>query len=311
MITLFLAVPASADFRLERRLALAARRNVHARDLRGVGVGCGRFAVRVSRSPSRRHGTIPIHQDGHQLRGAGGQRACDGAAQGVGVGLVPQLVLLRQRPIHRPRAEPHRRIGGDSRWQRAADAPGRAARLTPRAAAFAPKTSPATCTREPAAARSGSSACAARLTRAPRAAASRSHHRRTGAGRHERRQYHHRGDERRRVGGDQRRRHPRARGRRPRGSTHVRRVRRGELRPGNARGGELSTSGGGVTAAVDPAARLSIDASASGGGVTSDLALTTRSFSRTSIRGDLNGGGSPLRLRTSGGGIRIAASEGR
>jgi hypothetical protein len=81
--------------------------------------------------------------------------------------------------------------------------------------------------------------------------------------------------------------------------------------PGNARGGELSTSGGGVTAAVDPAARLSIDASASGGGVTSDLALTTRTFSRTSIRGDLNGGGSPLRLRTSGGGIRISSSEGR
>jgi len=81
--------------------------------------------------------------------------------------------------------------------------------------------------------------------------------------------------------------------------------------PGNARGGELSTSGGGVTAAVDPAARLTIDASTSGGGVTSDLALTTRSFSRTSIRGDLNGGGSPLRLRTSGGGIRISSSERR
>ena len=81
--------------------------------------------------------------------------------------------------------------------------------------------------------------------------------------------------------------------------------------PGNARGGELSTSGGGVTAAVDPAARLSIDASTSGGGVTSDLALTTRSFSRTSIRGDLNGGGSPLRLRTSGGPIQISAAQGR
>ena len=81
--------------------------------------------------------------------------------------------------------------------------------------------------------------------------------------------------------------------------------------PGNARGGELSTSGGGVTAAVDPAAKLSIDASASGGGVTTDLALTTRSFSRTSIRGDLNGGGLPLRLRTSGGGIRISAAQGR
>ena len=81
--------------------------------------------------------------------------------------------------------------------------------------------------------------------------------------------------------------------------------------PGNARGGELSTSGGGVTAAVDPAAKLSIDASTSGGGVTSDLALTARSFSRTSIRGDLNGGGPPLRLRTSGGPIQISAAEAR
>ena len=80
---------------------------------------------------------------------------------------------------------------------------------------------------------------------------------------------------------------------------------------GNARGGELSTSGGGVTAAVDPAARLSIDASTSGGGVTSDLALTTRNFSRNSIRGDLNGGGSPLRLRTSGGPIQISAAPAR
>lgn len=81
--------------------------------------------------------------------------------------------------------------------------------------------------------------------------------------------------------------------------------------PGNARGGDLSTSGGGVTAAVDPAAALSIDASTSGGGVTSDLALTTRSFSRNSIRGDLNGGGPALRLRTSGGPIQISATRGR
>jgi DUF4097 and DUF4098 domain-containing protein YvlB len=84
-----------------------------------------------------------------------------------------------------------------------------------------------------------------------------------------------------------------------------------DFAPGNASGGELSTSGGGVTAAVDPAARLSIDASTSGGGVTSDLALTTRTFSRTSIRGDLNGGGSPLRLRTSGGPIQISAAPAR
>jgi DUF4097 and DUF4098 domain-containing protein YvlB len=81
--------------------------------------------------------------------------------------------------------------------------------------------------------------------------------------------------------------------------------------PGNSRGGDLSTSGGGVTAAVDPRAALTIDASTSGGGVSTDLALTTRNFSRNSVRGDLNGGGPALRLRTSGGPIQIAAAETR
>lgn len=81
--------------------------------------------------------------------------------------------------------------------------------------------------------------------------------------------------------------------------------------PGNASGGDLETSGGRVTAAVDPRAALSIDASTSGGGVRSDLALTTRSFSRNAVRGDLNGGGPPLRLRTSGGPIAIEAAASR
>ncbi len=81
---------------------------------------------------------------------------------------------------------------------------------------------------------------------------------------------------------------------------------------GNNQGGMISTSGGGVSAAVDPAAALSIDASTSGGRVSSDLALTVRGgFDRNAIRGDLNGGGSTLRLRTSGGPIRISAGSSR
>lgn len=80
---------------------------------------------------------------------------------------------------------------------------------------------------------------------------------------------------------------------------------------GNNQGGLISTSGGGVTAAVDPAAALSIDAATSGGRVSSDLALTVRGgLDRNAIRGDLNGGGSTLRLRTSGGPIRISAASG-
>ena len=77
---------------------------------------------------------------------------------------------------------------------------------------------------------------------------------------------------------------------------------------GNSRGGILSTSGGGVHAEIDPAVKLSIDASTSGGGVTSDVPVTTvGAISRQALRGDINGGGALLRLRSSGGGIRISA----
>ena len=77
---------------------------------------------------------------------------------------------------------------------------------------------------------------------------------------------------------------------------------------GNSRGGILSTSGGGVRAQIDPAVKLSIDASTSGGGVTSDVPVTTvGAISRQALHGDINGGGALLRLRSSGGGIRISA----
>ena len=76
--------------------------------------------------------------------------------------------------------------------------------------------------------------------------------------------------------------------------------------PGNSRGGSLSTSGGRVTAYVDPAAALDIDASSSGGGVTVDLPVTVQGkLSKRRVQGTLNGGGALLRLRTSGGGIRV------
>ena len=77
-------------------------------------------------------------------------------------------------------------------------------------------------------------------------------------------------------------------------------------------GGRLSSSGGGVRVGVDRRARLHIDASSSGGGVTCDLPLLVQGKqSRSSIRGDLNGGGAELVLRSSGGGIRIRPSDER
>ena len=79
----------------------------------------------------------------------------------------------------------------------------------------------------------------------------------------------------------------------------------------NTAGGSFSSSGGGVRVEVDPGARLSIDASSSGGSVVCDLPVTVQGKqSRSALRGQLNGGGAPLLLRSSGGGIRIRASDG-
>ena len=76
---------------------------------------------------------------------------------------------------------------------------------------------------------------------------------------------------------------------------------------GNAKGGSLSSSGGGVAATLDPTVALEIDASSSGGSVDCDLPLTVRGkIRRDDIHGTLNGGGALLKLRSSGGGIDIA-----
>ena len=75
---------------------------------------------------------------------------------------------------------------------------------------------------------------------------------------------------------------------------------------GNARGGTLESSGGGISVSVDPGVGLSIDAH--GNSVTSDLPLTVQGeISRRSLRGTLGHGGESLRLRTSGGSVRIRA----
>jgi DUF4097 and DUF4098 domain-containing protein YvlB len=73
---------------------------------------------------------------------------------------------------------------------------------------------------------------------------------------------------------------------------------------GNAHGGSLSTSGGGIDVAIDPAVGLRIDAS--GNWVRADLPITVHgSVSRGKLQGTLGTGGALLRLHTSGGGVRI------
>jgi hypothetical protein len=80
--------------------------------------------------------------------------------------------------------------------------------------------------------------------------------------------------------------------------------------PGNSHGGALHTSGGSVQAAIDSSAALSIDAVSSGGGVSSDLDIPRQGGpGRYALRGDLNGGGPVLTMRTSGGLVRISSLE--
>jgi hypothetical protein len=68
----------------------------------------------------------------------------------------------------------------------------------------------------------------------------------------------------------------------------------------------LETSGGSVTVTVGSDATFDLDASTSGGGVDSELPVTiTGKASRSRLVGPVNGGGPEMRLRTSGGSIRV------
>ncbi len=67
----------------------------------------------------------------------------------------------------------------------------------------------------------------------------------------------------------------------------------------------LSTSGGRVVAYLADGVAVDLDAKSSGGGVTSDLTVASEVKSRTSLVGQINGGGPRLTLRSSGGGVRL------
>jgi hypothetical protein len=76
--------------------------------------------------------------------------------------------------------------------------------------------------------------------------------------------------------------------------------------PGNAEGGRISSSGGTITVTLDPSVSLSLDASASGGSVDSEVPITVQGkISRSSLKGEIGGGGAELKIRASGGGIKI------
>ncbi len=69
---------------------------------------------------------------------------------------------------------------------------------------------------------------------------------------------------------------------------------------------KLSTSGGGITARLPTDAAFEIDAETSGGGVGSEFPITVvGKMEHDRLSGTVNGGGKLVRLRTSGGEIRI------
>lgn len=76
------------------------------------------------------------------------------------------------------------------------------------------------------------------------------------------------------------------------------------------RGVTLATSGGSIVLWLPVSASGSIDARTSGGRVRSGISLSRTQFaSRNELRGDINGGGEPIFLRTSGGSIRVDALD--
>ncbi len=68
----------------------------------------------------------------------------------------------------------------------------------------------------------------------------------------------------------------------------------------------LTTSGGSVKVALAPDVRVDIEAKSSGGSVRTDIPMeVVGEVKRTRMNGTVNGGGPLLKLRTSGGGVRI------
>jgi hypothetical protein len=67
----------------------------------------------------------------------------------------------------------------------------------------------------------------------------------------------------------------------------------------------LETSNGGVTLRLPRGARFSVDAETSNGSIASDFQVPGEKQGRHSLKGDVNGGGGKLYIRTSNGGVHL------
>ena len=76
---------------------------------------------------------------------------------------------------------------------------------------------------------------------------------------------------------------------------------------GANRGISATTSGGDIQLTVPRATTGNVDATTSGGDITSDLPIASTQWKEGQVKGSLNGGGQPIYVRTSGGGITLRA----
>jgi hypothetical protein len=74
---------------------------------------------------------------------------------------------------------------------------------------------------------------------------------------------------------------------------------------GANRGISATTSGGGIRVTMPKGTAGMLDAASSGGSINTDFPVTATRFAENRLSGSINGGGEPIYVRTSGGGITI------
>jgi hypothetical protein len=71
----------------------------------------------------------------------------------------------------------------------------------------------------------------------------------------------------------------------------------------------FSTTNGRIEVELPASLAVDLDAGTTNGSINSDLPVATTKISRNSLRGTINGGGTPLRMRTTNGGISIKTAR--
>lgn len=69
----------------------------------------------------------------------------------------------------------------------------------------------------------------------------------------------------------------------------------------------FETTNGRISVALPASLAVEVDAGTTNGSIHTDLPVATTRISKNSLRGTINGGGTPLRMRTTNGGIEIKA----